>query len=170
MSNANLTSGVSSRRQWLCETSLGFGSVALASMCAEQTAATPLSPRAAHHPPRAKRVIFLFMQGGQSQMDLFDPKPELAARDGQPIKKDDGPKYKGSPFRFDRHGQSGLELSETLPRLGRHADRLCVVRSMVTDTNNHSNAMVISVDSGVVSYEIFRTKKSRRVRSGSFTP
>ncbi len=133
-----------SRRQWLRQTSLGFGSLALTGLMAEQSSAGPLSPRVGHVPARAKRVIFLFMQGGQSQMDLYDPKPKLRALDGQPVdkKKPKGQRYKGSPHRFRAHGQSGLELSEVWSHFSEHADDLCVVRSMATDSANHSNAML----------------------------
>ena len=135
-----------SRRRWLEQTALGFGSLALSGLCAEQAAADALTPRPPHFAPRAKRVIFLFMQGGQSQMDLYDPKPELTRVDGQPTsnkKRDkDKDKYKGSPFKFSQHGQSGLQLSELLPHLAKHADDLCLVRSMHTDSSNHSNAML----------------------------
>lgn len=132
------------RRAWLRETGLGFGSVALAGLCADEVAGGPLSPRAAHFAARAKRVIFLFMQGGQSQMDLFDPKPELQKVDGQLVdkNKEPGPRYKGSPVKFRSHGESGLELGSVWEHLPRHADRLCLIRSMTTDTGNHSNAML----------------------------
>ncbi len=128
-----------SRRQWLQQTALGFGSVALAGLCAEQASGGPLTSRAPHFTPRAKRVIFLFMQGGQSQMDLFDPKPELQKQDGKPVGK---LKLKRASYPFSKYGQSGLELSSLLPKLGGHADELCLVRSMYTDSRNHSNAML----------------------------
>ncbi|MFV2070688.1 MAG: DUF1501 domain-containing protein [Pirellulales bacterium] len=132
-----------SRRQWLRQTGLGFGSLALAGLEAQRAGAGALSPRSPHFRPRAKRVILLFMQGGQSQMDLFDPKPDLKALDGHPVdKKKPKKKYKGSSFQFRRHGESGLELSELLPHMAEHADDLCVVRSMVTVSANHSNAML----------------------------
>ena len=142
-----LLSGVS-RRQWLRETGLGFGALALAGLQAEQARASGLGVSPTHFSPRAKRVILLFMGGGQSQMDLFDPKPELNARDGRHVDKGNkdnkgkAPKYKGSPFRFQRHGKSGLELSELLPHLAGSADELCVVRSAVSESSNHSNAML----------------------------
>ena len=128
-----------SRRQWLRQTSLGFGSVALAGLCAEQSQAGPLTARPTHFLPRAKRVIFLFMQGGQSQMDLFDPKPELRKRDGEQAGRR---KLKAASHPFTSYGQSGMQLSRLLPKLGGHADDLCLVRSMHTDSNNHSNAML----------------------------
>ena len=136
-------SGVS-RRQWLQQSALGFGALALAGMRADQVAADPLSPAATHIPARAKRIIFLFMQGGQSQMDLFDPKPRLRELDGQPVdpSKPGGARWKGSPFQFHPSGESGLQLSELWSHLSRHADNLCLLRSLHTDSANHSNAML----------------------------
>ena len=133
-----------SRRQWLQQTGLGFGSLALAGMCAEKASADLLAPRAPHRDGPAKRVIMLFMEGGQSQMDLFDPKPELRNIDGQLVDKKNGNglRYKGSPVKFRACGQSGLELGSVWQSLAEHADRLCLIRSMTTDTNNHSNAML----------------------------
>ncbi len=131
--------GFGTRREWLSKTALGFGSVALAGLYSKEAAASPLGVKPSHFAPRAKRVIFLFMQGGQSQMDLFDPKPELNRRDGQDEGKS---KLMGATHSFRRYGQSGLEMSRLLPGLGQHADNLCLVRSMVTDSSNHSNAML----------------------------
>ncbi|MCR9291472.1 MAG: DUF1501 domain-containing protein [bacterium] len=130
---------VASRRDWLRRTALGFGSVALAGLCAEHASAGNLAAKPTHFAPRAKRVIFLFMQGGQSQMDLFDNKPELNRRNGQDENKG---KLMGATHAFERYGQSGLEMSRLIPHLGRHADDICLLRSMVTDSNNHSNAML----------------------------
>jgi hypothetical protein len=132
-----------SRRKWLQGTALGFGSMALAALQARRAGADVLSPKPTHFTPAAKRVILLFMQGGQSQMDLFDPKPELNALDGKEVSEKDKKKYKRSPFQFQRHGQSGLELSGLLPRMAANcADDLCVIRSVVTGSPNHSNAML----------------------------
>ncbi len=144
MDHSPLMPGID-RRAWLQQTALGFGSIGLAGLLADSLAADALAPRVVHAPPRAQRVIFLFMQGGQSQMDLFDGKPELARRDGEPVnrEKPDGPLLKGSPFAFTPHGESGLELSELLPQLARHADRLCLIKSVHTDSANHSNAMLM---------------------------
>ena len=144
LSNLNNANDSLSRRRWLREMGLGFGSLALSGMLADQTRANVLAPKVTHFPARAKRVIFLFMQGGQSQMDLFDPKPQLRRRDGQPVdrKNPKGAKYKGSPFTFRHCGESGLQLSRALPHLGLRADELCLIRSMHTDSANHSNAML----------------------------
>ena len=128
-----------SRRRWLQNTALGFGSTALAGLSHQAAQAGPLSVRPTHFAPRAKRVIFLFMQGGQSQMDLFDPKPELNRRSGQEHGKG---KLKAAAHPFRRYGQSGIEMSSLLPSVGKHADDMCLVRSMYTDSNNHSNAML----------------------------
>ena len=104
-------------------------------------------PRPSHHPARAKAVIQLFMHGGPSHVDLFDPKPMLTKHDGQPPPKEvaDDEKLTGnllkSPYRFARHGGSGLEFSETLPHIARHADELAMVRSMFTMHRNHEQAI-----------------------------
>jgi hypothetical protein len=123
----------------------GFGSLALAALLAEETSAAqpsanPLAPRAPHFPARAKRVIFLFMPGGPSQVDTFDPKPRLTQDHGKPSPK----LYLGqkrnllaSPWKFRKQGQSGLEVSELFPHIGSCADRLCLLRSMVADDVNH---------------------------------
>jgi hypothetical protein len=128
------------RREWLTRTGFGLGSLALASLLADEA-------RAANPAAKAKRVIHLFLEGGVSQMDLFDPKPKLTANDGKPIPHPDDAKNTkpafGSPFKFARHGKSGLELGELLPHLGKHADDLCVVRSLHTDNPAHDSAMLI---------------------------
>jgi hypothetical protein len=125
-----------------------------ASSAADATGPTnPLAPRGPHHEPKAKRVIFLFMAGAPSHLDLFDYKPELAKRDGQlppadlvkdyraafinPSSKFLGPKYK-----FAKHGQSGAELSELLPQLATVVDDIAIVRSMVTDAFNHAPGQI----------------------------
>jgi hypothetical protein len=99
-----------------------------------------------HFAPRAKRVVFLFMDGGVSQVDSFDPKPELDRRNGQPAQWRPDPKsqsisagrkWLGSPWKFAQHGQSGLWVSELFPHAARMADELCVVRSMVGETPLH---------------------------------
>src|SRR5262249_37691469 len=110
-------------------------------------AADPLATKLPHHAPRAKRAIFLFMGGGPSHVDLFDPKPRLTADHGKPLPFEK-PKLArtttenlmASPFAFRRQGESGIEVSELLPHLGGCADDLCVVRSVVADNVNHSNA------------------------------
>lgn len=107
-----------------------------------------LTPRTGHFPAKAKAVIQLFQNGGPSQMDLFDPKPELTRRQGQPHPEEVetfqlGNKnvLLGSPFRFEQHGQSGMQFSEVVPHLAALADDLCMVRSMYTENNNHPFAI-----------------------------
>ncbi len=147
-----------SRRELLARSANGFGLLALQALLAQaglaQTAPSaaagaggPLVPRSPHFEPRCKRVIFLFMSGGPSHVDLFDPKPRLQAESGAPppfarpkLERTRTGNLLGSPWRFARHGESGLEMSELLPHLARHADDLCVVRSMVADNINHNGA------------------------------
>lgn len=132
----------------------GFGSLALSAFATQQAAAETgngsggqsLLP---HTPARAKRVIFLFMWGGPSQIDFFDPKPRLNQEDGKPLagKSVGSPKEQlgkliGSPFKFAQHGDGGVWISELFPHLARHADKLCVMRSMHTDGSAHGEALL----------------------------
>jgi hypothetical protein len=122
--------------------------------CAERPASAPQTRLTAttpppHLPARAKRVLFLFMWGGPSQVDMFDPKPRLNTEDGKPLAgKSVGSKDEslgtllGSPFRFAQHGESGVWMSELLPYLSRHADRMCVIRSMHTEGSAHGEALL----------------------------
>jgi hypothetical protein len=144
-----MTFGVS-RRQWLQSTSSGFGYLALAGLCAQRAAgetsnsepAAPgaLAPRRPHFEPRAKRVIFLCMRGGPSHMETLDYKPKLNADHGKQGRIGHC-KLLGSRWKFQQHGDSGQWISELLPHLARQADRLCVVRSMHTDSENHPQAL-----------------------------
>jgi hypothetical protein len=128
-----------SRRTWLQQAACGFGSLALTGLLAEEAAAAanPLAPRAPHFPARARRVLFLFMHGGVSHVDTFDPKPRLAAMNGKPLPFPK-PQFEfggtgnllASPWKFSRHGKSGLEISEIFPHLAGCADDLCLLRSM----------------------------------------
>src|SRR5438045_5847215 len=129
-----------SRRELLRVSSAGFGSVALAGLLGEQqlraaaaAGANPLAIKEPHFPARAKRVIFLFMHGGPSQVDTFDYKPELARLSGQPApfvkpESDDGvrpkkiPPLRESPWKFAKHGQSGRWVSELFPHVAKHVD------------------------------------------------
>ncbi len=102
-----------------------------------------------HHPARAKRVIFLFMNGGLSQVDSFDPKPALAKYDGQPLpggtvatERKTGALMQ-SPFQFKKYGQCGMEVSELFPHVGECADDICWVRSVYTDIPNHEPSMLM---------------------------
>src|SRR6185436_19309575 len=116
---------------------------------AAASAVSSLMARPPHFAPRARRVVMLYMGGGPSQMDLLDPKPMLQKHDGDPIPGSivqralGGPtKLMGSPFKFARHGRSGLEVSELLPHLAPLADDLAVVRSGVTDHIDHGEALL----------------------------
>ena len=109
-----------------------------------------LRPRPAHFPGRAKAMIMLMQTGGPSNMDLFDYKPELSKRDGQvhdgnfeTFQQGNSNKLMGTPYPFKRYGQCGMELSELLPHTGSIADELCLVRSLVTDNNNHTEAIIM---------------------------
>src|SRR5205823_887477 len=107
----------------------------------------PLAGRPPHHPARAKRCIFLYMPGGPSHTDLFDPKPRVARDNGKPLPFEK-PKLMrvatgnllASPWKFEKHGRSGTEVSELLPHLAACVDDLCVVRSLVGDNINHTGA------------------------------
>ncbi|MCE7974201.1 MAG: DUF1501 domain-containing protein [Leptolyngbya sp. PLA1] len=124
-----------------------------ASGAARVAADGPLAAKPPHFPARAKRVIFLHMAGAPSQIDLFDPKPMLARHDGQPAPEElikgerfafirGTPKCLKSPYRFEKHGRCGMELSELLPHTAGIADELCLVRSMHTDHFNHAPAQL----------------------------
>ena len=137
------------RRAFLGRSAGGIGSVALASLLNDQLQAGQGSLPNFHHAPKAKRVIFLFMAGGPSHIDLFDPKPKLNELDGKKIPQEllkdhqqfalirGTPNLKGSPYSFRQHGQSGTVISELFPHLSKLADELTVIRSMHTDTNVH---------------------------------
>lgn len=142
------------RREVLSRMGGGFGSLALAALLGESPVSAQtvpqrhdLTPRSPHFPSQARAVIQLFMHGGPSHVDLLDPKPVLERYDGRPPPAEvaDDERITGnllkSPFRFSKHGQSGLELSETLPHIARHADRIAVIRSMFTEHRNHEQAL-----------------------------
>jgi hypothetical protein len=147
------------RRHFFQDCRVGLGSLALASLlgdgvltAAEQSpAVNPLAPRPTHFPAKAKNVIYLFMAGGPSQLELFDYKPKLQELDGQVIpesyvankrfafiKKD--AKLLGTKRKFSQKGESGAQMSELLPHLHEVADDLCIIRSMATDVFNHGPA------------------------------
>ena len=140
------------RRQWLQSAGAGFGMLALRDMLlrAESPALSPLAARPTQFAPKAKSVIFLFMYGGPSHVDLFDPKPELERWHGKPLpvyRREDAFMGKSngtamrSPYRFSKHGQSGIDITEIYPRLAAHADDLCFIRSMHCLSNNHGPAL-----------------------------
>src|SRR5690349_1590002 len=136
------------RRQALCTMGNGFGMLAFASLVGRSLEAAAQTP-GLHHPARAKHVIFLFMNGGLSQVDSFDPKPMLEKYHGQPMpggsistERKTGGLMK-SPFAFTRYGKSGLEVSELFPLVGAQADDICVIRSMYTDIPNHEPSLLM---------------------------
>ncbi|MFT7303712.1 MAG: hypothetical protein ACI8UZ_002555 [Akkermansiaceae bacterium] len=128
-----------SRRHWLKLGSCGFGSLALAGLTASQSLAGPQSPRIPQFAPKAKRMIFLFMNGGPSQHDMFDYKPKLYKDGGKEGKKKK--KLLAPMWDFAQHGKSGLWISELLPHIAKQADRLCVINSMQTDSSAHPLAI-----------------------------
>ncbi len=153
------------RRHFFGNCALGLGSLGLASLLSDGPLRAadpprgdgPLMPRQPHFAPKATSVIFLFMAGGPSQLEMFDYKPELQARNGQPIPDSfiknkrfafmdmftkQVPKLLGSRRKFTRHGQSGAYLSECLPYLGRVVDDLAIVKSVATNVFNHAPAKI----------------------------
>src|SRR5437667_2080681 len=153
-----------SRREFLFESGGGISGLALAwlldqdgllasddSACSNApAAANPMAPRKPHFPPRAKAVISLFMSGGVSHVDTFDPKAALTKYAGQPldgmIKEDlvvrqghPGP-LMPSPFTFEKYGQSGIEVSEIFPNVASHVDEMAIVRSVYGQSNDHVQA------------------------------
>ncbi len=143
------------RRQWLTRSANGFGGLALAVMAAEESARSesarlthPMAARPPHFRAKAKSVIFLFMDGGPSQMDTFDPKPRLRIEHGRPIQLPELPttvfnisdRVFGSPFEFRQHGESGQWVSEIFPHVAKCSDQLCVVNSVVADHSEHTAA------------------------------
>ncbi len=130
------------RRDLLKSVSAGFGWMAFSALSSQAAERSPLAPKAPHFPARAKRVIFLAMQGGPAHQDTFDYKPKLKEDHGKPSGLRGGNKLVGSPFQFAQQGQSGLWISELFPALSQHADELCLLRSMHTDIPNHPQAFV----------------------------
>jgi len=140
-----------SRRRFLQTFACGFGALALDALCAEESAAEPavrpLAPRTPHFRPRAKRVIFLFMAGGISQVDLWDHKPRLVQEDGAkwpfavPSSEVTNGRVLGPISPFRPRGQSGLMMSDLMPNLAGHADEMCLLRGMVSDSPNHFSAI-----------------------------
>lgn len=154
------------RREWLHRSACGFGQIALTSLAAmesrassDDSAPSPLSPKMPHFPARAKRVVFLFMHGGISHVDSFDPKPKLAEMNGQPLPIAK-PKFEfaptgnllASPWKFQKYGESGIEVSDLFPRIGKCIDDICVIRSMNGgDQVSHGPALLnLNTGSGVL--------------------
>ena len=158
------TPPASTRREFLRQTGMGFGSMGLASLLAEQgligsAAAAPsggnstgalsaMAPKAPHFAPRAKHVIHLFMNGGPSHIDTFDPKPALQKYAGKTLPKhldterETGAAYP-SPFRFRKYGRSGIEVSDIFSHVGQQIDDVCVIRSMQADVPNHEPSLML---------------------------
>ena len=138
------------RRGLLKASGNGFGMLGLAALFAEefsgQKALSPMTVKQPHHPSRAKSVIFIFLPGGPSHVDTFDPKPRLNRDHGkplpfaQPLLRTKTKNLLGSPFKFQRYGKPGIKISELFPNIGSCIDDICVIRSMVTDNINHSAA------------------------------
>jgi hypothetical protein len=144
------------RRDFLKRCGMGFGSLALGSLFGggvASAAGAPTVPKypmlTPHHAPKAKRVVHLFMNGGPSQVDTFDPKPELDKYHGKALPlegmKTERPTGSAlrSPFSFSKYGQSGLEVSELFKHTAEHADDLCVIRSMKADVPNHEPSLML---------------------------
>jgi hypothetical protein len=158
---------VLTRRELLCRSGMGFGALALGSLMAEvgltggpafgdgvtpsplsEIAINPLLPKAAPLRARAKRVVHLFMNGGPSHVDTFDPKPVLGRNHGKPVPTNLPTERKtgaamGSPFRFQRYGQSGIEVSELFAHTAEMIDEICVIRSMHADVPNHEPSLML---------------------------
>ncbi len=167
------TSRDSNRRHFLASGAMGIGSLALAWLLNEDEAQAEaikpdlgpksfdFTPKTPHHPPQATAMISLFMQGGPSHHDLFDPKPEMAKWDGKKfpgtIKYDNAAQASStvfhSPWKFQPRGECGMELSELLPHLSNVVDDITLIRSMHTGVNNHGQS-IYALNSG-------RTQKGR---------
>jgi hypothetical protein len=135
------------RRQILDMMGAGFGLVGFRGVLSAAAATDPLAPKPVHFPAKAKRVINLFLNGGPSQVDTFDPKPMLDKHHGKPVpsgnlrtERKTGNLLK-SPFSFRKYGKSGIEVSEIFPQLGSCIDDVCVIRSMFTDRPNHEASL-----------------------------
>jgi hypothetical protein len=156
MSFDRLLRGPLTRRELLCRSGMGFAALGLTGLLGEQgllgqtaPAANPLTPRQPHFPGRAKRVIHIFANGGPSHVDTFDPKPALRRLAGQPLpmpnlrtERRTGAAFP-SPYRFRRHGQSGIEVSELFQHTARHIDDIAVIRSMHADVPNHEPSLML---------------------------
>ncbi|HIF34271.1 MAG TPA: DUF1501 domain-containing protein [Planctomycetaceae bacterium] len=148
-----MTEGTMYRGKFLSRAGSGIGGLALSALLRDemQGATGPAAVPKAHFQPRAKRVLWLFMHGGPSHMDLWDPKPELIKHAGQPLPESFGEvmtrrKVANNPLLgpvkpFRRHGQSGLPISDFLPHMSRHADDLCVLRGCHGDSVNHPQSV-----------------------------
>lgn len=146
-----MSSSFFSRRDFLARSSHGFGAMALWHLLASEAHSAAPQP---HFAPRAKNVVFLFMMGGQSQIDMYDPKPKMAALHGEPMPESLVKAKKSaaggiletvmaSPRKFKRYGNSGIEFSDVMPHTAEMADELCVIRSMHGEHSNHTPAQLL---------------------------
>src|ERR1700722_18146794 len=148
------------RRELLRRSGMGFGALGLTSLLAAEGSlaaqdpvrpslgTSPLAPRQPHFTGKAKRVIHLFMNGGPSHVDTFDPKPSLAKWAGKTIPKNLRTERKTgaafpSPFKFSKHGKSGIEVSELFPHVAKCIDDICVLRSVHADVPNHEPSLML---------------------------
>ncbi|MGI8785862.1 MAG: DUF1501 domain-containing protein [Acidobacteriota bacterium] len=147
------------RRELLCRCGMGLGTLALTNLLGQiglleaaqvsGASVNPLTPKAPHFAPKAKRVLHLFMNGGPSHIDTFDPKPALHRYAGKPLpienlktERKTGAAFP-SPFEFKNYGQSGIEVSELFPHIGSCIDDICVIRSMHADVPNHEPSLLL---------------------------
>jgi hypothetical protein len=152
------------RRQFFTQAGSGLAAVALAQMVQEDalgaTNADPLAPKQPHHTPKAKSIIWLFIEGGPSHIDLFDPKPKLVELQGQPLPESMRPKFTAMPGTskngmmpskrsFKQYGQSGIWVSDWYPNIAQHVDEMTVIRSCWTDGINHLGG-VTEMNSGSI--------------------
>src|SRR6476620_4319034 len=145
-----------SRREALARCGTGIGMLGLSTLlsdtgllAAEQKGVNPLAPKAPPFQAKAKRVIHIFLNGGPSHVDTFDPKPLLAKYAGKPLpranlrtERKTGAAFP-SPFKFQRHGESGIEVSELFPHVAEHIDDIAVIRSMHADVPNHEPSLLL---------------------------
>ena len=146
------------RRQMLKTSAVGFGNFVLSAMLGQEASTNqpspiatrdPLAPKLSHLPPRAKRIVFLFMKGGPSHVDTFDPKPLLTRDHGKPLPFDlpritfaKQNNLLKSPWKFKQHGESGLPVSELFPHVAKHVDELCILRSVHGTNPAHGGALL----------------------------
>ena len=141
------------RRELLCQTGTGLGMLGLVGLLADSgllgasSTANPLAPKPTHFPGKAKRIIHVYLNGGPSQIDTFDPKPLLKKYEGKKLPQGNLTTERPtgsalpSPFRFHKHGKSGIEVSEIFAKTAQHVDDICFIRSMYANTPNHEQSM-----------------------------
>ena len=137
------------RRSFLKKAGLGFGGLALTSLMQDKAFGASHIYHGPHHTPKAKSVIFLYMDGGVSHVDSFDPKPMLKKHDGEdpskffkvePTQFNNNGSILASPWGFKKYGKSGIDISDLFPNIAKHADELCVFRSMTSKFPEHTFA------------------------------